>query len=77
MKPTRNIVKPNVGLWLAKRRVWFQKNDDGLSESEGLESQWIDCPRCNGRGLIAHPTKWEEGKQITCPRCNHSWSTKR
>ena len=28
MKPTRNIVTPTKGLWLAKRRVWFQKNDD-------------------------------------------------
>ena len=28
MKPTRNIVKPTPGLWGAKRRVWYQKNDD-------------------------------------------------
>ena len=28
MKPTRNIVKPNNGLWKTKGSVWYQKNDD-------------------------------------------------
>ena len=29
MKPTRNIVKPNTGMWTTKGKVWYQKNDDG------------------------------------------------
>ena len=29
MKPTRKIVRPNVGLWKPKGSVWFKKNDDG------------------------------------------------
>ena len=32
MKPTRNIVKPNTGLWNAKGKVWYQKNEDGFPE---------------------------------------------
>lgn len=28
MKPTRNIVKPNTGMWKPTRSVWFQKNSD-------------------------------------------------
>jgi len=28
MKPTRNIVKPNTGMWTTKGKVWYQKNDD-------------------------------------------------
>ena len=28
VKPTRQIVKPNVGMWNPKGKVWFKKNDD-------------------------------------------------
>ena len=34
MKPTRNIVKPNNGLWKTKGSVWYQKNDDDKAWSE-------------------------------------------
>ena len=33
MKPTRNIVKPNNGLWKTKSSVWYQKNDDSLKKA--------------------------------------------
>jgi hypothetical protein len=39
MKPTRNIVKPNTGMWNAKRKVWFQKNQDYDITNEELERQ--------------------------------------
>ena len=34
MKPTRNIVKPNTGMWTTKGKVWYQKNDDGKKVSD-------------------------------------------
>ena len=43
MKPTRNIVKPNTGLWKPKGSVWFKKNDD--SELGGKK-----CKNCGGKG---------------------------
>jgi DnaJ-class molecular chaperone len=62
VKPTRHIVTPIKGLWNSKRKVWFQKNDDG-------DDEFKECKRCGGSGNIPHPTKWEEGEQITCPIC--------
>ena len=35
MRPTRNIVKPNTGLWKPKGSVWFKKNDDSKLGSLG------------------------------------------
>jgi len=32
MKPTRNIVKPNNGLWKTKGSVWYKKNNDFSDE---------------------------------------------
>ena len=73
MKPTRNIVKPNKGLWVAKHTVWFKKNtdyDDSAVELElSDEPTWKTCSRCNGSGNVPHPTKWREGKGVNCPRC--------
>jgi len=37
MKPTRNIVKVNKGLWTPKHAVWFKKNDDGDDDEENVE----------------------------------------
>ena len=37
MKPTRNIVKPNTGMWTTKGKVWYQKNDDGKKAYSGEE----------------------------------------
>jgi hypothetical protein len=56
MKPTRNIVKPNTGLWNAKGKVWFKKNDDGkkISYKEHIKKHTMkentynsECEHCN------------------------------
>ena len=40
MKPTRNIVKPNNGLWKTKGSVWYQKNDDDKEIVYGSEPDY-------------------------------------
>ena len=37
MKPTRNIVKVNKGLWTPKHAVWFKKNDDGDDDDKKVK----------------------------------------
>lgn len=45
MKPTRNIVKVNKGLWMPKSKVWFLHNDDSgkrmIKESDYEKSRRI------------------------------------
>ena len=39
MKPTRNIVKPNAGLWTPKHTVWFKKNDDSAKKIKWIKKR--------------------------------------
>ena len=43
MKPTRNIVKPNTGLWKPKGSVWFKENDDSeLGDWDEDNPEWVE-----------------------------------
>ena len=43
MRPTRNIVKPNTGLWKPKGSVWFKKNDDSkLGDWDEDNPEWVE-----------------------------------
>jgi hypothetical protein len=67
MKPTRNIVKPNTGLWNPKGSVWFKKNKDYMVyNNEGDEivcrghEEETSCKRImksKGRTGV-HSTEW-------------------
>ena len=46
MKPTRNIVKVNKGLWTPKHTVWFKKNDDSNLSANIKEDSKTNCPKC-------------------------------
>ena len=60
MKPTRNIVKPNTGLWNAKGKVWFQKNDDG-DVSQGFYD-WVT--KENAKKGLTTVSKEEMGEMV-------------
>ena len=51
MKPTRNIVKPNTGLWKPKGSVWFKKNDDSKLGDWDVEKAQKELEELNNMRL--------------------------
>ena len=73
MKPTRNIVKVNKGLWTPKHAVWFKKNTDyddkpmTKKEVEDWYREGIGKKRLSkaDKEIVAHSYGENEGTAIT------------